>query len=144
MKIQKVSQVTDEIYEAILRLVPFLGAHKPLPSRADLDALVESESSTLLIARIADEDSQIAGMLNISIYCVPTGIRSIVEDVVVDSESRGRGIAKALLQEAMNVAREAGASGIALTSNPQRVEANQLYLRMGFKKRETNAYYFEM
>lgn len=144
MKIQRVSQVTDEIYEAIIRLVPFLGAHKPLPSRADLDALVKSESSTLLIARIVDEDSPIAGILNISIYRVPTGIRSIVEDVVVDTEYRGRGIAKALLQEAMNVAREAGASGIALTSNPLRVEANQLYLRVGFKKRDTNAYYFEL
>ena len=144
MKIQKVSQVTDEIYEAVIRLVPFLGAHKPLPSRVDLTALVESESSTLLIARVADEDSPIAGMLNISIYRAPTGIRSIVEDVVVDPEYRGRGIAKALLQEAMNLAREAGASGIALTSNPQRVEANQLYLRMGFKKRETNAYYYPL
>jgi ribosomal protein S18 acetylase RimI-like enzyme len=144
MKIQKVSQITDDIYEAIIRLVPFLGAHKPLPSRADLDALVASEASTLLIARIADNNSPIAGMLTISIYRVPTGIRSIVEDVVVDGEYRGRGIAKLLLQEAMNVAREAGASGIALTSNSQRVEANQLYLRVGFKKRNTNAYYFEL
>jgi len=24
------------------------------------------------------------------------------------------------------------------------VEANQLYLRMGFKKRETNAYFYEL
>ena len=144
MKIQKALQVTDEVYEAVVRLVPFLGAHKPIPSRVDLDALVASETSTLLIARSVDEDSKIVGMLNISIYRVPTGIRSIVEDVVVDAEYRGRGIAKALLQEAMNVAREAGASGIALTSNPQRVEANQLYLAMGFKRRETNAYYYAL
>ena len=144
MKIQKALQVTDEVYEAVVRLVPFLGAHKPIPSRADLDALVASEASTLLIARSVDDNSKIVGMLNISIYRVPTGIRSIVEDVVVDAECRGKGIAKTLLQEAMNVAREAGASGIALTSNPQRVEANQLYLTMGFKRRETNAYYYEL
>jgi GNAT superfamily N-acetyltransferase len=140
-------------YYFVMSLFPKLGApksvpydeySKPIPSRIDLDALVKSESSTLLIARITDKDSQIAGMLTISIYRVPTGIRSIVEDVVVDADYRGRGIAKALLQEAMSVAREAGASGIALTSNPQRVEANQLYLAMGFKRRETNAYYYAL
>jgi GNAT superfamily N-acetyltransferase len=62
----------------------------------------------------------------------------------VDDQFRGRGIAKALLQSAIEIAREAGANGIALTSNPQRVEANQLYLRMGFKKRQTNAYFYEL
>jgi ribosomal protein S18 acetylase RimI-like enzyme len=144
MRIEKVSQITDEIYEAVCGLVPFLGAHKPLPPRSDLVALVASETSTLLIARASDEETRIVGMLTISIYRVPTGIRSIVEDVVVDADYRGRGIAKLLLQEAMDVARKAGASGIALTSNPQRVEANRLYLAMGFKRRETNAYYYAL
>ncbi|MBK9927116.1 MAG: GNAT family N-acetyltransferase [Anaerolineales bacterium] len=144
MRIEKALQVTDEIYEAVCRLVPFLGAHKPIPPRSDLAILVESDASTLLIARASDEDTRIVGMLTISIYRVPTGIRSIVEDVVVDAEYRGMGIAKALLQDAMDVARKAGASGIALTSNPQRVEANQLYLAMGFKRRETNAYYYAL
>jgi hypothetical protein len=45
---------------------------------------------------------------------------------------------------AVEVAHEAGANGVALTSNSQRVEANLLYKNMGFSKRETNAYFYKL
>jgi len=62
----------------------------------------------------------------------------------VDTNFRNKGIAKALLLSAIGIAREAGVNGIALTSNSQRVEANQLYVSMGFQKRETNAYFYKL
>lgn len=144
MHIEKVSEVTEEIFEAVQRLVPLLGSHKPIPARDDLKRLVDSGTSTLLIARLPDGNSPIVAMLTIAFYRVPTGGRSIVEDLVVDVEHRGKGIAKAILQSAIELARDAGANGVALTSNFQRVEANQLYLAMGFKKRETNAYFYSL
>lgn len=144
MYIERVSEVTEEIYEAVRRLVPLLGVHKPKPSRDDLERLVNSGSSTLLIARFPDETSSIAGMLTIAFYRVPTGGRSIVEDLVVTEEFRGMGIAKALLLSAVDLARGAGAHSVTLTSHPGRFEANQLYIRMGFIKRETNAYIFPL
>lgn len=144
MHIEKITEVTEEVYDAVLRLVPLLGAHKPKPSREDLERLVNSGLSVLLIARFPHENSSIAGMLTIAFYRVPTGGRSIVEDLVVDKEFRGMGIAKALLLSAIDLARETGANGVALTSHPGRVEANQLYVRMGFNKRETNAYIFPL
>jgi GNAT superfamily N-acetyltransferase len=142
MHIEKVLDVTDEIFKAVTELVPQLGAHKPKPSRDDLTLLVKSGVSILLIARHPHESSPIVGMLTISLYRVPTGGRSIVEDLVVDENHRKLGIAKALMLSAIQIARESGANGVALTSNLQRVEANQLYLAMGFKRRETNAYYY--
>jgi hypothetical protein len=39
MYIEKVLEVTDEIFEAVMRLVPQLGAHKPKPSWDDLNLL---------------------------------------------------------------------------------------------------------
>ena len=144
MHIEQVSRLTDEIFDAVQRLVPLLGTHKPKPSWDDLTLLLDSGTSTLLVARFPASDSPIAGMLTIALYRVPTGGRSIVEDLVVDDQFRGRGIAKALLQSAIDIAREAGANGVALTSNPQRVEANRLYLSMGFQKRETNAYFLPL
>ena len=144
MHIEQVSRLTDEIFDAVQRLVPLLGTHKPKPSWDDLTLLLDSGTSTLLVARFPASDSPIVGMLTIALYRVPTGGRSIVEDLVVDEQFRGRGIAKALLQSAIDIAREAGANGVALTSNPQRVEANWLYLSMGFQKRETNAYFLPL
>ncbi|HKI52767.1 MAG TPA: GNAT family N-acetyltransferase [Anaerolineales bacterium] len=144
MFIGKVSELTGEIYEVVCRLVPQLGAHKVIPTQDDLTALLNSEASTLLVARYPDEESKIVGILTISIYQVPTGVRSIVEDVIVDSSVRRRGIAKALMKAAIEIARDAGANGVALTSNFQRVEANLMYQNMGFAKRETNTYFYKL
>jgi len=144
MLIERVDKVSDELYEAVTRLVPLLGSHKTIPRREELTALIHSEASTLWIARYPDEQGEIAGMLTMAVYRVPTGIRSIVEDVVVDSNLRRRGIAEALLQKAIEFARTAGVDGISLTSNPQREAANQLYQAMGFARRETNLYYYKI
>ena len=144
MVIEKVDVLTDEILGAVQRLVLLLGSHKPIPTRDDLSLLLDSGTSILLIARLDGSDSPIVGMLTISLYRVPTGGRSIVEDLVVDTNFRNKGIAKALVLSAIEIAREAGANGVSLTSNPRRAEANQLYLRMGFKKRETNAYFLRI
>jgi len=144
MYIGKISEVTDEVCDAVQQLIRQLGVHKPKPSKDDLTLLTNSGTSTLLVARHPDENSPIVGMLTISLYRVPTGGRSIVEDLVVDENYRKLGIAKALMLSAIQIAREAGANGVALTSNFQRVEANQFYLAMGFKKRETNAYFYRL
>jgi ribosomal protein S18 acetylase RimI-like enzyme len=48
------------------------------------------------------------------------------------------------LKRAIQMAREAGADGISLTSNSQRAAANQLYQSMGFKRRDTNAYSYDL
>lgn len=144
MFIEKVSELTDEVYEAVCRLVPQLGSHKEVPTRDEVEELINLDASNLLIARYPDKDSPVVGILTIAIYHVPTGIRSIVEDVIVDTSMRRKGIARALMLEAIEVAREAGANGISLTSNSQRVEANLLYQNIGFSKRETNAYFYKL
>ena len=144
MYIGKVSQITEELYNALQRLIPQLTTNKAAPDWPELTALLDSASSTLLIARHPDEKSDIVGILTLVIYRVPTGLRSIVEDVVVDNKMRRHGIGEALVTHAIGLAREAGASGVSLTSNPRREAANHLYQSIGFKRRETNAYYFDL
>ncbi|HVF25929.1 MAG TPA: GNAT family N-acetyltransferase [Anaerolineales bacterium] len=144
MHIEKVSEATGELLDALDRLIPQLSAHKKAPTWDELTALINSEFSALLIARYSDERNMISGMLTLVIYRVPTGIRSIIEDVVVDQVMRRQGIAEALLEQAIEVARQAGAGSVSLTSNSQRVAANQLYRSIGFKRRETNAYSYDL
>ncbi len=141
MQIELVSQANDELYEAFQRLVPQLTNNNPPPSLNDLTALVRDSSSTLMVAR--NDHGEIIGALTLTVYRVPTGIRSIIEDVIVDNSARGQGIGEALVKHAIRVARERGAGNISLTCNPMREAANRLYQRMGFKKRETNAYQYK-
>lgn len=142
MQIDIATKADDELYEAFQRLVPQLTQNNPPPTREDLSALIHEPLSTLLLAR--NEGGQIIGALTLTVYRVPTGIRSIIEDVIVDLSARGQGIGEALMLRAVEIARQKGAKNIALTSNPMRVAANKLYLKMGFEKRETNAYQMKL
>jgi len=141
MQIEVVTQADEKLWDAFQRLVPQLTSNNPPPARDDLAALVKSESSTLLLARA--DDGSIIGAANLTVYRVPTGIRAIIEDVIVDESARGQGIGEALVRRALEIARQKGASGVSLTSNPKRKAANVLYQKMGFTRRETNAYYFK-
>ncbi len=144
MDIEIVSEVTQELCEALQGLIPQLGAHKVPPTWEQLKALIESESSTLLVAREPDKRGPIAGILCLTVYRVPTGLRSIIEDVIVDESMRRRGIGEALMRRAIDLAREAGAEGVSLTSNPRREAANLLYQSMGFELRKTNPYFYKL
>lgn len=140
MHIQKVTEVTEELMQAIRRLIPQLAPGAPIPNRQELDALINSSTSTLLLARFPDAMGQIAGCLNLAIYPTPTGVRSIIEDLVVDERFHRRGLARALVTAAVEIARSAGANRISLTSNPRREAANLLYQHLGFQLRDTNCY----
>jgi ribosomal protein S18 acetylase RimI-like enzyme len=138
MQIEIVTHADVELHEAFQRLVPQLTQNNPPPSPDNLADLVRDAASTLMVAR--DDIGQIVGALTLAVYRVPTGVRSIIEDVIVDTAVRGQGIGEALMKRAIELAKEKGAQNISLTSNPMREAANRLYLRVGFKKRETNAY----
>ncbi len=142
MRLEIVIKADEELYEAFQRLVPQLTNNNPPPSLDDLAALVGDTSSTLIIAR--NDNGDIVGALTLAVYRVPTGIRSVIEDVIVDLSTRGEGIGEALMLRGIELAREKGAGNISLTSNPMRVAANKLYLRVGFTKRETNAYQMKL
>ncbi len=140
MQIELVTEASEELWEAFQRLIPQLTSNKPPPTRNELRALVGSEASSLLIARGAD--GGIAGAACLTVYRVPTGVRAIIEDVIVGAMARGSGIGEGLTRRCIEIARDKGAAVVTLTSNPAREAANRLYLRMGFTLRETNAYIY--
>lgn len=142
MQIETVTHVTDELLDALTRLIPQLKISSPRLTRDDLAALLSSDASTLLTARM-DASAAIIGMLTLIVYRVPTGVRARIEDVVVDESVRGQGIAVELVQRALDIARAKGADGVALTSNPRREAANRLYQKVGFKLWETNVYFYK-
>jgi ribosomal protein S18 acetylase RimI-like enzyme len=74
------------------------------------------------------------------LFPIPIGLRARIEDVVVDEAARGRGVGAALTQEAVRLARAAGARTLDLTSRPSRAAANRLYERLGFQKRDSTVY----
>jgi len=144
MDIVEVTRVTDEIVEAFARLIPQLSASASIPTREEIEAMAASEATTLLIARDPEAGGKIVGTLSLATFRIPTGVRSWIEDVVVDSEQRGKGIGEKLTLAGIEKARELGAKTVDLTSRPSREAANRLYQKVGFKQRSTNIYRFDL
>ena len=142
MHIERVRGVTPELEDAFARLVPQLTGNNPPPSGEDLAKMLAVSTSVLLVARDREPAGKIVGAGAVAAYRVPTGVRAIIEDLVVDETARGKGVGHALVASLLEAAKEMGAKGVSLTSNPSRAAANRLYVRMGFQLRETNCYYF--
>jgi len=136
--VSEAREVTDELVEAFVLLIPQLSSSSPPTSRQELTAIVESEADTLFVAR--DRDGRIVGSLTLAVFRIPTGVRAWIEDVVVDGAARGQGVADALVDAAVAKAGSAGARTVDLTSRPTREAANRLYVRKGFELRTTNVY----
>jgi ribosomal protein S18 acetylase RimI-like enzyme len=144
MDIVEITQVTDEVMDAFNRLVPQLSTSAAVPTRGELEDIAGSRASILLAARDPQQNGKIVGSLTLVVFRIPTGVRAWIEDVVVDTEERGKGIGEALTLAALDRARVEGAKTVDLTSRPSREAANRLYQRVGFQSRQTNLYRFDI
>jgi ribosomal protein S18 acetylase RimI-like enzyme len=136
--VSEVTTATPEIVDALSALVPQLSSSAPAPTMAEIADIAASPATVLLIAR--DHEGTIVGSLTLVVFRAPTGPRAWIEDVVVDTGTRGQGIGAALVREALDRAGSWGARTVDLTSRPSREAANRLYLRLGFAQRQTNVY----
>jgi len=141
--IERAAGFDEELVSAFRRLVPQLSSSAPAPTADQLREMIESPCTTVLLAR-ARAGGGIVGSLTLAVFRIPTGVRAWIEDVVVDSSARGRGVGEALSREALRLAVEKGARTVELTSRPSRAAANRLYRRLGFVERETSVYRYTL
>jgi ribosomal protein S18 acetylase RimI-like enzyme len=117
----------------------------------EIQELIDQPCTKLFLARVpasreeaTERASWVVGMLTLVVFRLPSGPRAWIEDVVVDEHHRHQGIGEALVLAALDTARELGAKTVDLTSRPSREAANRLYQRLGFQRRETNVYRFDL
>ncbi len=141
VQVEIAKRADNDLVVAFQRLIPQLSKSNPAPTQEQLESIVASDSSYVLIAKV---DGVIVGSLTLVIFHIPTGIRAWIEDVVVDADARGKGVGEELNKFALTEAKRQGATTVDLTSRPSREAANRLYQRLGFKARETNVYRYDV
>ncbi|MEV1051387.1 GNAT family N-acetyltransferase [Streptomyces sp. NPDC059017] len=137
VRVEVIREASPELVDALGRLLPQLSSTaKPLDYES-VHRMVSCDAGTVLVARASEA---IVGTLTLVLLPLPSGLRGRIEDVVVDGAARGRGVAGLLVQEALRIAREAGARTVDLTSRPDRAAANRLYERLGFRARQSTVH----
>jgi GNAT superfamily N-acetyltransferase len=141
MRIEAVDEATAEVQLALAGLLPQLNPNLRPPDMERLRRLVADPDVVLLIAR-DDATGSIVGTTTVIVYTTPFWIKSRIDEVVVDESARGRGVGEALVEGALEVARQRGAQIAELQSarTEARESAHRLYERLGFKVRNSDVF----
>ena len=139
MRVEVVTEATPEVHAALARLLPQLNATLVVPDMGRLRRLIEDPAATLLVARDGEE---IVGTTTVLCYTTPFWIKARLDEVVVDSAARGKGVGEALVKASLDVARSKGVQIVELQSGrgPNRAAAHRLYERLGFKIRDSDLF----
>lgn len=141
MKIREINRFSNRIFSAVAELLPQLAPGSEQPDKDRFKKILKSEGTHFFIA---EDNKKIVGVLTVVTYDLLSGTKVWIEDVVVDESQRGKGYGESLVLFAIDFTRSIGAESIDLTSKPSRTAANQLYLKLGFKIRQTNVYRYEI
>lgn len=137
MEIIKLTRISQETVGTINDLLFQLNPDCEKITAERLSTIINSPNIILFVAQEGDST---VGMLTLLVCELTSGTRAQIEDVVVDSRHRGKKIGEDLVKQAVLQALHLGITKIDLTSSPSRIEANALYKKSGFMKRETNVY----
>lgn len=137
LKITIVDSFDSSLVEPIGRMLQQLTGTKTTFDEEQLRIIIRDMSCRLFVAR---SQGEVVGMFSLCTYSSPSMRKIWLEDVVVDSAARGRGIGRAMVAYAINFARQIAPCCLMLTSSPHRIEANALYRSMGFEPKQTNLY----
>ena len=92
---------------------------------------------------VAKESGRIVGIGSLVFIRKLSGKTAFIEDVIIDQHYRDQGLGKKLVLTLIKRAKIRKAKNIRLTSRPERVAANNLYKKLGFKLKKTNYYVLE-
>jgi GNAT superfamily N-acetyltransferase len=132
-------QATPEDLPAVLELFELSGIDPPGLNEPDRARQHWNSLHALPGARVlvAEHQGRVVGTL--SLFVLPLlahgGLPSmVVEDVATHPDMQGQGIGRALMHEAMAIARANGCYKLALSSNLQRTKAHGFYDDLGFQR----------
>ncbi|MGD1894228.1 MAG: GNAT family N-acetyltransferase [Cyclobacteriaceae bacterium] len=117
--------------------------HQLNPNRTPL-AITEVLNSDTTYVFVYREQQQIVGMATLTCYRVISGYKGWIEDVVVDTAQRGKGIGKQLTQAILEKAKLLQLQKLLLYTEDEKQAAIHLYEQLGFTKKNSRIYFLDL
>lgn len=140
-----VKEYEPELAEAMGKLRQQLSARHDgsAISRELIEELIESPYHDIIIA---EDDGRVVGMVIVSIVMATLDRNVYMEDLVVDSECRGKGVGGKMLEAVKKWGIEHGCRRLEFTSSSREKKegAKGFYKSHGAEVRETNAFRAEL
>jgi GNAT superfamily N-acetyltransferase len=135
----KYGYLTEATPQAVVELNSLVAQMSRKPREMDLDYLrrVLDAPGTLVVVW---DEGRIIGCAQVSIEMLISKIKGWIDEVVVDESYRGQGVAKRLMEMAIEYARRAGCGHVNLSSGSDRGSAHSVYEHLGFYQRDSAQY----
>lgn len=135
LEILKSEALTNEVQTQVAGLYRQLNADN---KQRPLQEILQAENNVHVIVCMID--NKVVGTALLSTYKVISGYRGMVDDVVVDSSQRSKGIGRKLMERLLELGRTLGLDEILLFTGHHRKPAIALYKSLGFNLRESGLY----
>lgn len=135
IELLKIETLTDALQTEVANLYRQLNADN---KQRPLKEILQTDNNVLFV--ICKIDNQVVGTALLSTYKVISGYRGMVDDVVVDTAQRGKGIGRKLMEKLLEEAKSLGLDELFLSTGHHRSPAISLYKSLGFTIRESGFY----
>jgi len=137
MKIDILTKIdlNSSIQDQISKLFQQLGGDK---IQINLNEVLEEKNQITLA--YCEDNNEIVGIALMCTYKVLSGKKGWIEDVVVNSNSRGKGIGRKLMNKLLELGKEKKLSETLLFTEDHRTSAINLYSDLGFNVKDSRIY----
>ncbi|WP_282111732.1 GNAT family N-acetyltransferase [Maribacter stanieri] len=135
IKLITFNEVTTELQTQLTELYKQLNSEL---TQLDLASALSDYNTTDVVICLDNED--LVGIAMMAKYKVVSGHKGMIEDVVVSSNYRGKGIGRKLMEKLLEQAEKEKLDDILLFSGHHRTAAISLYKSLGFKLKESGMY----
>ncbi len=135
IKLLKENEVTDELQSQLTSLYKQLNEEL---QQMPLKALFNKEDS--IHVAVCMDGQRLVGIAMMATYKVISGFKGMIEDVVVSSSHRGKGIGRKLMEKLLEEAEQLNLDAILLFSGHHRTAAISLYKSLGFTLKDSGLY----
>jgi GNAT superfamily N-acetyltransferase len=125
---------TDAEIEPLAALLAEMDDEAPAPP-AHAHAARRAMSRQGGTSYLAWQNGRAVGTFTLLVFTTPVhggAQQAVLDGVVVTRERRGQGIGRAMMQQALRLARDAGCYKLTLSSNIRRDDAHRFYRSLGF------------
>ncbi|MEK9196427.1 MAG: GNAT family N-acetyltransferase [Patescibacteria group bacterium] len=138
--VESISDSSVETVDQLNNVLVQLSAESAV-SAPRLQKIIESETADIIIAK---DGEKIVGMATVNIIQKLASSKAELEDFVVDSDQRGKGIADKLWLAMVEWCKAKDVKEIEFTSRASRTAAQKFYAKMGAEIRETNVFRYKI
>lgn len=139
LEILTAETLTENIQKQVTELYRQLNAANK--QRPLLEILQPDNNVQVIVCII---DNKVVGTALLSTYKVISGYRGMVDDVVVHTAHRGKGIGRKLMERLLEEGKNVGLDEILLFTGHHRLPAIALYRSLGFNMRKSGLYHLRL